>query len=79
MRSHIKEIRNNPIRTTDDFMIACSAIMGMKNPREAEEMIDWVSEQVSDWMVDDSERHAIDTMIEAVTNVIIDFEMMEVA
>tara|TARA_Y100000004_G_C8906294_1_gene408854 strand:- start:8 stop:247 length:240 start_codon:yes stop_codon:yes gene_type:complete len=79
MRSHINEIRNNPIRNTDDFMVACSAIMGMRDSSEAREMIDWVEEQVSDWMVGDSERNAMNSMIEAIHNVIIDFEMMEVA
>ena len=69
----------NPIRDRNEFTIACAMIMGMRNPREAEEMIDWVAEQVSDWHVDEDERHAMDVMIEAVQNVIIDIEMMEVA
>ena len=74
-----KGVEMRRIHTTNDFMVACSAIMGMRNPREAEEMIDSVAEQVSDWMVDEDERHAIDAMIEAVQNVIVEREMMEVA
>ena len=71
-----KVIMEKAIRNTNEFMIMCSHVMGMKDPAEAHEMVAWIVEQTSDWMVDEDERHAMDVMIEAVTNVIIDFEEM---